>query len=417
MRALLSNHSAALYLVGQLFSIFGDMMLFLAMGLWVRTLTGSAAEAGLTFFFLGVSTLLAPLAGLLVDRVRRRPLLVWTNLALAAAITPLLLVHSADGVWLIWTVMVVYGAGGLVISAGQSALLSVMVADELLGHANSALTLVRNGLRLVTPLAGAGLFAFAGARAVVMVDLATFVIAAVFLCLLDVRETLPAVAAANWATQVGIGFDFVRRTAVLRQLIIACAAGWSVIGIGEVVVYPVVTALGRPVAFLGILVCIQGVVAIAAAPFAPWAMRRLGEGSVTAIGLLTCAVGVTGWSVPRLAAVAPAAAVFGAGMTWLAIGTNTLIQRRTPKDLVGRVDSFAELAVSAPNIGFIALGSLLVSFVQYRLLLVGMALVMAVGGTWLVTRREQRRGCGRSSTQTSSAGHGRPTTPASSAAP
>ncbi len=78
-------------------------------------------------------------------------------------------------------------------------------------------------------------------------------------------------------------------------------------------------------------------------------------------------------------------------MTWLAIGTNTLIQRRTPKDLIGRVDSFAELAVSAPNVAFIALGSLLVSVVDYRLLVVGMALVMTTGGTWLVTRREQRR--------------------------
>ncbi len=191
MRALLSNRSASLYLVGQVFSIFGDMMLFLAMGLWVKTLTGSSAKAGLTFFFLGASTLLAPLAGLLVDRVRRRPLLVWTNLVLAVAITPLLLVHSAGGVWLIWAVMVVYGAGGLVISAGQSALLSVMLPDELLGEANSALTMIRNGLRLVTPLAGAGLFAFAGARAVVVVDVATFLIAAVLMSLLTVRESRP----------------------------------------------------------------------------------------------------------------------------------------------------------------------------------------------------------------------------------
>ncbi len=326
-----------------------------------------------------------------MDRVRRRPLLVWTNLVLAVAITPLLLVRSAGGVWLIWAVMVVYGAGGLVISAGQSALLSVMLPDELLGEANSALTMIRNGLRLVTPLAGAGLFAFAGAWAVVVVDAATFLIAAVLMSLLTVREPRPAPTAAHWSAEVRVGFDVVCRTAVLRQPILACAAGWSVIGIAEVVIYPVVSSLGRPVAFLGILVCIQGVGAIAAAPLAPWAMRRLGEGRVTATGLLVCAVGVTGWSVPRLGVVAPAAAVFGAGMTWLAIGTSTLIQRRTPKDLIGRVDSFAELAVSAPNVAFIALGSLLVSVVDYRVLLVGMALVMATGGTWLVTRREQRR--------------------------
>ncbi len=287
--------------------------------------------------------------------------------------------------------MVVYGAGGLVVSAGQSALLSVMLPEELLGEANSAFTLTRNGLRLVTPLAGAGLFAFAGARAVMLVDLATFLIAAVLLCLLRIDEPRPTAVAGRWGTEVRAGFDFVRATAVLRQLIVACAAGWSVIGIAEVVVYPVVSSLHRPVAFLGILVSIQGLGAVAGAPLAPWAMRRLGEGRVTAIGLLVCAAGVAAWAVPRLAVVAPAAAVFGAGMTWLAIGTNTLIQRRTPTDLVGRVDSFAELAVSAPNVAFIALGSLLVSLVDYRLLLAAMAVVMAAGGTWLVTRREQRR--------------------------
>lgn len=86
-----------------------------------------------------------------------------TNLALATLVLPLLAVHTGGQVSLIYTAMVVYGGGYLLLSSGQSALLAVMLPAELLGQANSALSLIRSGLRLMAPLAGAGLFAVLGA--------------------------------------------------------------------------------------------------------------------------------------------------------------------------------------------------------------------------------------------------------------
>lgn len=88
------------------------------------------------------------------------------------------------------------------------------------------------------------------------------------------------------------------------------------------------------------------------------------------------------------------------------------LRRRTPTNLLGRVDSFAELAVSAPSTGFVALGSLLVSLVDCQLTLLGMAVAMAAGGTWLITRREQRQG---RSTLASAPTSGQPTSSRSSA--
>ena len=82
MRQLLARRDARIYLTGQLFSLFGDSCLWLAMGIWVRTLTGSNAQAGLVHLFLhGSASLLAPALGLLADRVRRRPLLLAANTA------------------------------------------------------------------------------------------------------------------------------------------------------------------------------------------------------------------------------------------------------------------------------------------------------------------------------------------------
>lgn len=66
--------------------------------------TGSNADAGLTFFFFNAPSLLAPLSGLLADRVRRRPLLIVMNFATGGAVLLLLLVHRAGRTWLIYVV-------------------------------------------------------------------------------------------------------------------------------------------------------------------------------------------------------------------------------------------------------------------------------------------------------------------------
>ena len=108
MRQLLARRDARIYLTGQVFSLFGESCLWLAMGVWVRTLTGSNAQAGLVFFFYTAASLLAPALGLLADRVRRRPLLLAVNTLTAAAVLALLAVHGSGQVWLIDAVMFAY---------------------------------------------------------------------------------------------------------------------------------------------------------------------------------------------------------------------------------------------------------------------------------------------------------------------
>ncbi len=178
MRELLRNRNARRYLIGQSFSLFGDTAMFLAMGIWVKVLTGSNGEAGLVFFAFGAAALLSPLAGMVVDRLPRRPLLFWSNLGGGAVVLLLLLVHGKSQLWLIYLVAFLYGLAYTFLSAGQTALLKVMLPDELIGDARGMLSTVREGLRLFGPLAGAGLFALAGGGVVAVVDASTFVIAA-----------------------------------------------------------------------------------------------------------------------------------------------------------------------------------------------------------------------------------------------
>ncbi len=71
-RRLLAVRDARVFLAGQAVSSFGDSALWLATGVWVKALTGSSGAAGLAFFFFFAPDLLAPMTGLIVDRLPRR---------------------------------------------------------------------------------------------------------------------------------------------------------------------------------------------------------------------------------------------------------------------------------------------------------------------------------------------------------
>ena len=76
MRHLFADRDARLLLAGQTLSAFGDWAMLIVLAVWMKSLTGSSALAGLVFFVFAAGSLLAPLGGLLADRVSRRPLMI-----------------------------------------------------------------------------------------------------------------------------------------------------------------------------------------------------------------------------------------------------------------------------------------------------------------------------------------------------
>ena len=112
MRVLFTDRDARLLLYGQTLSAFGDWAMLIVLAVWMKTLTGSSALAGLTFFVFAAGSLLAPLGGLLADRVRRRPLMIVSDCVLGAIVLVLLLVHDRGDAWLIYAVAFAYGALG-----------------------------------------------------------------------------------------------------------------------------------------------------------------------------------------------------------------------------------------------------------------------------------------------------------------
>ena len=398
MRRLLRDPNARWYLTGQAFSLLGDTSLWLALGIWVKELTGSAAAAGLTFFFFSLSAVLSPVAGLVVDRVRRRPLLLWTNLASGVMVLALFGVHGRGQVWLIYVVMFLYGLSYSFLGSAQSALLKTMLPEELLGDANGMLRTVREGLRLIAPLVGAALFAVVGGHVIAVIDAVTFFIAAASLLAVHVDETRAVVTgealeaeAEHWWAEMTAGARHIWRTRVLRQIVIGTSIALLVVGFFESLSFAIVQhGLHRAPTFLGVLLAVQGCGAHIGGPTAAPFMRRVGPGLLVGIGLAVMAASSALLIPASMPIVFAGIALLGISLPWVIVGIYTVLQVETPDDLQGRVYSAADTVLSVPQTVSIGIGAGLVSIVDYRLLLVLIAAVLAVSALYLLTRREQR---------------------------
>jgi MFS family permease len=387
MRRLLGIRNVRIFVGGWTASVFGDWAMFIVLGVWTKDLTGSNSAAGLVFFALGLPSLFSPFAGLVVDRLPRRPVLMWTYAAEAVVVLSLLFVHDRGDVWIIYAVTVFYGASGTLAASARSALLTVMVPQELLGESNGVLQTLREGLRLIAPLVGALIYASIGGGAVAILDSASFV--AVVIALAFIRLEEPRFEREeHFVTELLAGVRHVFATLPLRQIVLATGVCLLVVGFSETLIFAVLDqGLHRPASFFGVLSSLQGVGAIAGGVTAARVMRRIGDVKLVGLGMGLFAVGELSFVSHSLPLVLAGIAFAGAGIAWLIVGYITAIQMRTPLRLQGRVLSASDTLVNTPQTISIALGALLTTLIDYRILVVLMAVVTAMAGAFLLSRR------------------------------
>jgi MFS family permease len=389
MRRLRQFPLARRYLWGQSVSVLGDTALWLALGIWVRELTGSNAQAGLTFFFLTAPSMLGPIWGTIADRYSRRRILLLGNLATGALTLALLGVHGPHQVWLIWTVMTGYGVSFALLSAAQSGFLHGMLPDDRLGDAQAWLSTVRQGLRLIAPLIGAGVFALVGGHIVALIDAASFAIAAATIATIHVEEPAAAPRPERWATEVMAGWSHIRANRPLRQIVTALGIVCLVIGFTETAAFAVITTgLHLGAAWIGPWEGLMGVGALIGGPTVSAAMRRWGEGRVVGVGILCWAASAGAMVIANLEVVCAGAVLAGFSLPWIIAPSSTFMQRSTPSWLQGRVSSTVDVLTDTPQSLSIALGAALLAVAGYQVLLTIVATVSCASGVWLLTRPE-----------------------------
>jgi MFS family permease len=373
-------------------SMLGDSVMLLVLSMWVKTLTGSNAQAGFTFFFLAVPALFAPLFGVWVDRLPRRAVLVWGHVLSAVMVLPLLLVRDAGDVWLIWAVAFLYGVSYVVLPAALNGVLKDLLPEKLLVDANSSLATTREALRLFGPLVGALLFTWAGGWAVAVVDATTFLVAAALVATIHVAEE-PVAREERFRDEVLAGLRFLRADRVLVLTMVGLAAAILVIGFSESAIYALLDAFDKPATWASGFVTAMGVGAVAGGLSASYVVRRTGEVAGCALGLVLLGVasGIVAMA-PVLVVVFCGAGLMGVGMPLVFVALNTLLQRRSPRDLIGRVSTAVSITLAVPQVGSLALGAVLVVLVDYRVIFAIIATVMVLGGLQIaVTLRDQIR--------------------------
>ena len=407
VRKLLRIRNARIFLFGNAVSTLGDSSLWFAMAIWMKELTGSSAWAGLVFFCYITGNLFSPLGGVLADRFRRRPLLVVANLLSAATVLPIALVHGRGDIWIVYVAIFLYGVTGSVIKAGQSALVPTLVPPDLLAEANGAQQTLNQGLQLVTPLIGAGLFTVVGGAVIAEIDAATFLVAVVSLLLLRMASPSDAAAAAPDGGTGGAaahggapdghggmtaGFRFIWGEPVLRTIMLALGFSVLTVGFSESAFFSVVTVgLHHSASFLGVLTTVQGVGAVLAGMAAAPLLRRVSEPVLLAMGLACLSLAMLALAVPDIVVVLAGMVVAGFVGPWLGVAGVTAFQRRTPTAMMGRVFGVLNLVLTIPQAASIGIGAVLITVVSYRVLLIVIAVVAAASGLFVIGQSGIRR--------------------------
>ncbi|WP_314250437.1 MFS transporter [Streptomyces kutzneri] len=371
---VLRDRNAGLYLSGVVVSGFGTTAMWLVAGVWVKSLTGSDALAALTVFTMWAPVLAGPALGALADRLPRRPLLVALGLVMAALLPVLTLLDSADRVWLLFAVLLVYGICGTVHGAAEAALVPQAVGHRLLGDFNGLRLTADEGMKLLAPLVGAGLFARFGGASVALLDAVTFALAAGIFALLRVPGEPPERErirdGPGGYARMPEGWRQLREAPAVRTLVAAGAAVMFLAGLNGAVIYAVAgDVLGHAPTYVGVLYAVQGAGSILSGLVAGPLLRRMPERLFTAAGVALFALGAGVRALPSDAVALAGSAAIGAGLPCVLIAALTAVQREVPNAALGRAAATANTLIFVPNALALALGSALVAFVDVRVLL------------------------------------------------
>ena len=255
----------------------------------------------------------------------------------------------------------------------------------MLVDANATLQTAKEAFRLFGPLLGAGVFAVAGGGAVAVLDSVSFVVAGAVIATVHVDERRAAREPQHWWAETTEGVRHLAADPVLRPTLIGLGLMLLVIGFSESAIYAVLDFYQRPVTFAGVLVTVQGVGALAGGLTASRWVRRVGEPAtlVVATGVLATGLAMMA-ATSRLDVALGSCAVVGYAMPVLLVAFTTLLQRRTPPAVMGRVSAAVEVVTGTPQAVSLAVGALLVTVLDFHVMFAVMAAVVAGSGGYLL---------------------------------
>ena len=191
---------------GQAISLFGSRLVQFALIWWLTQETGSATVLAIaTLIGLLPQVIIGPFAGALVDRWKRRQVILVadTTIALATLLLAYLFSIDAVGVGTIYSLLLVRGIGESFHWPAMSAATSLMVTKEQLTRVQGVNQMLQGALSIVAAPLGALLLAILPMQGILMIDVATAAFAILpllLICIPELAKKGQAAAAEGVAT-------------------------------------------------------------------------------------------------------------------------------------------------------------------------------------------------------------------------
>ena len=357
----LRHRNFRLFFGGQTISLIGTWMTRIATSWLVYRLTHSALLLGTVSFAGQIPTfLLAPFAGVWIDRLERRKVLVWTQtlaMVQSLALAALTFSHSITVEWILG-LSVMQGLINAFDMPGRQSFMVQMVGDKAdLGNAIAINSSMVNVARLIGPSLAGMVIAASSEAWCFLIDGISYI--AVIASLLMMRLDTSALRRSVKSTfaELKEGWTYVSGFAPIRIILMLFAAV-SLMGMPFVVLMPVFAARvlhGGPHT-LGFLMGAMGVGALVSA--LSLAARKSVRGLIRMIPLAAAVFGfgLIGFGLSHVFWLSMLMVMIsGAGMMQGMAASNTIIQTLVTEDKRGRVMSYYTMAF----VGMAPFGSLL----------------------------------------------------------
>lgn len=350
MFALLRHRDFSLLWFGGLISLIGNWTMITVLPFHMYDRTGSTLAAGSLWLMYYIPALLfGSFAGVFADRWDRKRTMVIVNLIQAALMLTLLFARSDASLWLIFVVVFAESTLGQFFGPAENALLPRLVGEENLVGANALNALNDNLARIAGPAIGGVLFAFGGIPAAVVLDSASFLLAAALiwqirtpsepLRTVDHAQPTQRNPLAQFVREWLAGLSVVRHSRLL--LVTFIVMGVSLLGdsILTAMLVPFVdTVVQGGVQALGLVFSVRGIGGLVGSLVVPtmarwFAPRSMIGGGLIAVGvLLAIAINVADIRIVLACMLLVGVPV----IAWLST-QHMLVQIGAPDELRGRV--------------------------------------------------------------------------------
>ncbi|WP_405107337.1 amino acid adenylation domain-containing protein [Micromonospora sp. NBC_01405] len=178
---------------GQFVSTTGSALTAFAVPIWLFTRTGSVANLGMLWALaLVCGVLMLPIAGAVVDRVSRRKIMMIASSSAGTIQLVLAALLWTDNLrlWMIYILVALSQVAGSFQRIAFSSAVPQLVPKRYLGHAMGVTQLTNGSAMLLMPVFAAGLLAAIGLKGILLIDVASYVVAVLTLAVVRFPDLL-----------------------------------------------------------------------------------------------------------------------------------------------------------------------------------------------------------------------------------